>query len=579
MIIFVVICTLAAFLSPEQGQESRDVVWYSIVPPVLAISLAFLTRHVLLSLGVAVIAGGLLTSVTQSPLSGAAWLKGFESIGISLSGTVTNRSNLIILAFVPLIFIMIEVILASGGFKGIITWLMKFIKGGKSAQTTTALMGVICFIDDYANAIIVGSMMQPITDRYRISRAKLAFIVDSTSAPIAGLAVISTWISYETGLLAAVGSELGVDKSGYAMFFDALSYRFYCILMIVFVFMHILAGQDFGPMDSAEKRARGRNRTEENKTFLSKKIKNSNLNSQVAQKGKAINALIPLAGLIFFHIAGLWFDGTSKIEQDMLDWQNKSLTTTVENMPPMPVDIKNLSPASWIYWREVISNAQNSHLMLVRAALFGLILALFCGRFFGGLGLSAIYQCLWRGIKRAAIPIVILVLAWSLKNTCDTLETGRFLTTILAGKVSPYWFPPILFIVASVTSFATGTSYGTMAILIPTAIPVAFALDGGKYGMTTMISMGAVLDGAIFGDHCSPISDTTIMSSIGSSCDLMVHVRTQLPYSLFIAGLALVFAYVPSALGFGSGWSLSLAVSVMGCFFIILARSRKANIC
>ncbi len=579
VIIFGAICALAAALAPAEGQTDQSVVWYSIVPPVLAISLAFLTHHVLLSLGIAIIAGGLLTSVPQDPFSGAAWLEGFKSICLSLAGTVTNQSNLIILAFIPLIFIMIEVILASGGFKGIINRLMKFIRGRKSAQTTTALMGIICFIDDYANAIIVGSMMQPITDRYRISREKLAFIVDATSAPIAGLAVISTWISYEVGLLTAVGSQLGIDKSGYAMFFDALSYRFYCLLMIVFVFMHILIGRDFGPMRLAQNRTQRKDLSENETDTSSKRIINSTSQSTIPKKDRAINALIPLAGLVLFHMTGLWLDGTSKLKQDMLDWQAQSLTTAVENMPAKPVDIETLSPASWVYWREVISNAHNSHLMLVRAALFGLILALLCGRFFSGLQLSAMYRCFQRGLKRAAIPVVILILAWSLKSTCDSLKTGQFLTTILAGKVSPYWFPPVLFLVASITSFATGTSYGTMAILIPTAIPVAFALDGDTYGLTTMICLGAVLDGAIFGDHCSPISDTTIMSSIASSCDLMEHVRTQLPYSLFVAGMALLFAYLPSALGLGAGLSFGLAVLVMGCFFIFLAQYQKTNVC
>jgi Na+/H+ antiporter NhaC len=233
------------------------------------------------------------------------------------------------------------------------------------------------------------------------------------------------------------------------------------------------------------------------------------------------------------------------------------------------------SLVSLTYWRDVIGNAGNSPLVLAFAGLYGLTLALFCAWFFGSLKIPVIFTCFRKGIKRAAIPFVILILAWSLKRTCDSLKTGEFLTTVLAGKVSPYWFPPVLFLVASVTSFATGTSYGTMAILIPTAIPVAFALDGNSYGLTTMISLGAVLDGAIFGDHCSPISDTTIMSSIASSCNLIDHVRTQLPYSLFVGVLALLFAYLPSALGLASGWSFILAISVMVCFFIILARCKK----
>ncbi|MHC4168056.1 MAG: Na+/H+ antiporter NhaC family protein [Planctomycetota bacterium] len=161
--------------------------------------------------------------------------------------------------------------------------------------------------------------------------------------------------------------------------------------------------------------------------------------------------------------------------------------------------------------------------------------------------MPVIIHCFKRGVRRAMIPFAILILAWSLKNCCDDLRTGEFLATILAGRVPSYLFPPILFLVASVTSFATGTSYGTMAILMPTAIPIAFAIDGQAYGLTTMISLGAVLDGSIFGDHCSPISDTTIMSSIASSCNLIDHVRTQLPYSLFVAALALLCAYLPSA--------------------------------
>jgi len=521
--------------------------------------------------------GGLLTGVPQAPLSAAGWFEGFKTAGIFVADAVTNKTNLQILAFIPPIFVMIEILVASGGFKGVIVWLLKWVKGRKSAQAATALMGILCFIDDYTNAIIVGSMMQPITDRFRVSREKLAFLVDATSAPIAGLAVVSTWIAYEVSLLGAVGQELGIEKSGYSMFFDALSFRFYCLLMIVFVFVHILTGRDFGPMKRSESLAKTGGPPEEGQTSSPKVTTDSRPATAAQESGRALNALLPLAGLLLFHITGLWFDGTSKLEKDMLEWQANSLTTIAENMPAKPVDIEALSPTSWVYWREVIGHAHNSPLVLACAALFGLTLALLCARLSGSLDISILYRCFRRGIRRAAIPIVILILAWSLKNCCDSLKTGKFLTTILADRVSPYWFPPILFLVASLTSFATGTSYGTMAILIPTAIPVAFALDGQAYGLTTMISLGAVLDGAIFGDHCSPISDTTIMSSIASSCDLIEHVRTQLPYSLFVAGLALLCAYLPSAFGLAPGWSFALAVLVMACFFVALSRRKQAR--
>jgi len=416
----------------------------------------------------------------------------------------------------------------------------------------TALMGILCFIDDYTNAIIVGSMMQPITDRFRVSREKLAFLVDATSAPIAGLAVISTWIAYEVGLLTQIAEELKIGRSGYSLFFDALSFRFYCLLMIAFVFLHIIMGRDFGPMKTAEDSAKAKGPGENSQAGPSQNTPDSSPPAVAQQSPRAIKALVPLGGLILFHITGLWVDGGGPA----LLRQGGSLL-------------------NWVYWRDVISAAENTHLILDYAALFGLALALLCSQLFGSLSMPVIINCFKRGIKRAMIPFVILILAWSLKNCCDSLKTGEFLTTILAGRVSPHWFPPAVFLVASVTSFATGTSYGTMAILIPTAIPVAFALDGNSYGLTTMISLGAVLDGAIFGDHCSPISDTTIMSSIASSCDLMHHVRTQLPYSLFVAALALLFAYLPSAFGLAPGWSFTLAILVMGCFFIFLFRTNQ----
>ena len=544
-----VACFLAICFAPLCEQNSQAAIWHSLIPPLLAIVLAFLTHHVLASLGFAIVVGGLLTAVPEAPLSAAAWLEGLRRVCVYVIDTAANTTNLQILAFIPPIFVMVEIIIASGGFIGIIVWFLARVKSRKSAQLATAAMGVLCFIDDYASAIIVGSMMQPITDRFRVSREKLAFLVDATSAPISGLAVVSTWIAYEVGLFTDVSQKLGMGKTGYSMFFDALSFRFYCLLMIAFVFMHIITGRDFGPMKAAEDRAKGNAKTGDSNTSSSKAVGNSGPPPVVELSGRAINALLPLGGLILFHITGLWIDGNG------------------------PAKISQVGMLfSWVYWREVISSAQHSHIILFCAASFGVTLALLCGRLSGSLRISTLPGCLYRGIKRAAMPSMILILAWSLKNCCDSLGTGEFLIRLLAGRVSPCWFPPILFVVACVTAFATGTSWGTMAILIPTAIPIAFALDGRVYGLTTMISLGAVLDGAIFGDHCSPISDTTIISSTASSCELIQHVRTQLPYSLLVAGLVLVCGYVPSAAGLPARWSLGLAICVLLGFFVAFAR-------
>jgi len=255
--------------------------------------------------------------------------------------------------------------------------------------------------------------------------------------------------------------------------------------------------------------------------------------------------------MIFLHVLLLWWTG-----QGWAKLQAGQLIT------------------SWIYWREVISDVPNSSLVLVYSSSFGLALAVLMAVVCDRLSIGRILAAMAAGARKGLLPSVILVLAWSLKNCCDGLSTGDYLSSLLVGTVAPIWFPVLLFIVASITSFATGTSWGTMAILIPTAIPVAFALDGNAYGLITMISLGAVLDGAIFGDHCSPISDTTIISSLSCQCDLMQHVRTQLPYCIWVAALALACGYLPAALGMKWIWSIAMAlVPMLGVFW--WARARK----
>ncbi len=300
--------------------------------------------------------------------------------------------------------------------------------------------------------------------------------------------------------------------------------------------------RDFGPMKTAEKKAE----SIEDKSN-SEKSTDLGVTEQHECPPRAISALLPLSGLIIFDLTGLWLSGGG------------------------PAELKaGASVLDWTYWRNVITNVDNTTIILVYAASFGLILALICAHFFASMNLSTVGKCFRAGFKKSLIPIIILTLAWSLKNCCDALNTDTFLASLLVENLSPYWFPALLFVTASVVSFAIGTSYGTMAILIPTAIPIAFALDGQMYGPITIISFGSVLDGAIFGDHCSPISDTTILSSISSSCPLMRHVRTQLPYSLFVAALALICGYIPGGFGLAPKWSIILAVLLMLSFFIVL---------
>jgi len=525
--------------------------WYSVVPPLLAICAAFVAQRVAVSLGLAILVGGLLTQWPHLTQGLQPWLAaGKAALGfvtqefnpVKTSGQIAVPESIFILGFVVVIFAMIEILVQAGGFNGVVRILLRFVKTRRSAEFVCAVFGISCFIDDYTNAIVVGSAMRPITDRYGVSREKLAFLVDATSAPIAGLAVISTWIAYEVGLFTDVAAQLKIEQSGYGMFFDALGYRFYCVFMILFVFMHVLFGRDFGPMKAAQK-AHVSGTTPELEQVQQ---------APPTRQGRARSALVPLLGLIVFHLSALWVagDGLEKLHAGM-------------------------RASSWSYWRDTISDVPSSSRILFYSSCMGTGMALLCVRLWERQSWRDIMHSLLSGAKKGLLPVKILVLAWSLKNCCNALHTGEFLASMLVGSLSAVWFAPLVFVVASLTSFATGTSYGTMAILIPTAIPVAFALDGHMYGVTTMIALGAVLDGAIFGDHCSPISDTTILSSISSQCDLLQHVKTQMPYSLLVACLALGCGYLPSARGLGWTGCMGLAGGAMVGLILLIRLSNR----
>jgi Na+/H+ antiporter NhaC len=540
-LVLVLICGAMVGFVPHDRVTGH---WTSTLPPLLAIVLAWVTQNVYLSLGIAIGVGGLLTQGTALLSGLGPWLTGLWTSLQVIGGVIRPwapgggiAENMWILGFVFIIFAMVEVLIASGGFLGVIRLLLPFIRGRRSAEFMTALMGLAVFIDDYTNSIVVGSAMRPIGDRFRVSREKLAFLVDGTSAPIAGLSVISTWIAYEVSLFTKVAAHEGIDKSGYAMFFDALQYRFYCILMLLFVFIHILLDADFGPMRRAQQL---------------RQVGDNGDREHVALTGRARCALVPLGGLLLFHFTALWCTGGG--------WARYRAGG---------------SPASWIYWRETIAAVPSSSLVLLWSSTFGLVLALLAAACWGGKSREVILAAVRSGLRKGLVPAAILTLAWSIKGCCDMLETGTFLSSLLVGTLNPVYFPALVFLVACLTSFSTGTSYGTMAILIPTAIPVALGLDGGQYGLITVISLGAVLDGAIFGDHCSPISDTTILSSMSTGCDLMQHVRTQLPYGLLVAALALTCAYIPGARGLSSFVGLGLALVLMVLVLLTLRFFRQ----
>ena len=542
-LIFIGLCLIFQWRA-GQVSGAETLLWYSIIPPLLAVTLAIVTARLFPSLCIAVGVGLVLSwyqkgATPSGFLTEAVWFVRAVSVG----NDGIDLFNFWVVLFVFLIMATISVVVASGGIGGVVVWLSQFAKGPRSSQFITGLMGIVIFIGDYSNAMLVGPTMRPLTDHHRVSREKLAFLVDSTSAPIAGLAFVSTWIGYEVGLFEDISGTLGLGRDGYSMFFDALSFRFYCVLTIIFVIVNAISGRDYGAMHQAETRARETGDiAAPDAQALGHAGSFTSLPNAVVQPFSAVLPLLTLFGLL---LGGFWIDGngTGSI---------LSLTS----------------------WRNALSEANNV-MVLACAAASAFVVSIICARWLSKLRFSEIAPVVWNGIKGSLTPLSILLLAWGLKASCDRLMTGDFLATMLSDVVSPLWFPIFVFICGAVTSFATGTSWGTMAILIPTAIPVAFSLDGDSYGLTIIICLGAVLDGAIFGDHCSPLSDTTILSSIASSCDPLHHVRTQLPYSLTVASIALFCGYLPAALGISSGVGIAGGTAVIILLLFGVARKPK----
>ncbi len=525
--------------------------WYSILPALLAITLAFVTGNLFLSLITAVVAGALLVQVPADPGAVGSYGEAVVYMALLAWESLADKNNLMILGFVTFILSMLSVVLASGGFHAFMGFMSRWIRGPKSAQLATYFLGLLLFIDDYANTMVVGTTMREITDRYKISREKLAFLVDATSAPIAGLAIVSTWIGYEVGLFQEIANKYGLPLDGYAIFFEALPFRFYCGMMLLFVFALLVWDLDFGPMRRADRRARETGHViDPNSRPLTAKTFEKAVMSPGVRPSLWLS-LFPIGLLIGLIFAGLYIDGGG-LAGPALGF---------------------LSPARW---NEVIRQSENSIFILLVSSFVVSIVVVSLAILVSKNQPRNVAMAYFKGFKSSALPVAILILAWSLKTICENLETGPFLTGLMQGQVSPVFLPAMVFVIAALTAFATGTSWGTMAILIPTVAPVALEMGGGSLPMLVMC-LAAILDGAIFGDHASPISDTTIMSSIASECDLMDHVRTQLPYALLIGTFALLGGYIPAALGLAPGlvWSI-FAISLVGCGLSVRYLFRKA---
>jgi Na+/H+ antiporter NhaC len=530
---------------------------WALLPPLLAILLAFLLRGTLLALTAGVLLGSAMIASDQGSVFSL-----FEVAiqDILFDQILTERFNQYILGFVLLLSSTVAVVTRMGGIEGMVQVLLRFAKSSRSVQAVAYALGLGIFFDDYANTIIVGNSCGPLFDRKRVSRAKLAYIVDSTAAPIAGIAILSTWVAYQISTYAPQLPTVGIEASqGYAIFLETIPYRFYCMLAIVMVGLVIWMQRDFGPMKAIERAARKGN---DPSTMERNDGPEAMTSAKPGVPARWFNGVLPLALMIFGTAGLIYAFGANAV---------RAAAETGD-----PESLEAIASGGFVWIRTVLGASDST------AAIFYGSLAAFALAMFMAVGQRLLTP------KEASITasrglgalikdaVLILLLAWSIGAVCTELGTATYLVAAFQGSISGAWLPIILFLASCFVAFATGSSWTTMAIMQPNVVLLAYQLgEDTPYGphVLLVMSIGAVLEGAIFGDHCSPISDTTILSSAASKCNHIVHVRTQAPYALVTAFVAITVCYLPVAL-FGSPWwvSLSLGIIALWAFLRVVAK-------
>lgn len=560
------------YSDPEgQAQLTHIPLWLSILPPLVAIGLALLLQEVIISLFVGLWMGAFIAG-------GMRW-NSFTYYFESLFSTVTdyiilalnNPGHLSVITFSLLIGGMVAIISKNGGMAGVVIQLSKYARSKRSTQFVTWLLGVAIFFDDYANTLIVGNTMKAVTDRFRISREKLAYIVDSTAAPIAAVAFITTWIGAELGYIeSGIGiiSDWERTETPYSIFLQSLKYSFYPILTLAFILMLIYQKRDYGPMWQAEEKAD--KSTESQQALLADEQTEEDLSPLPSAGRNPWDAILPILAVIGVTILGLWQTGIQSTweELSVIDASIRPGTSSVwQNMNILWSE----SPGFMMKIGKIIGNA-DSYLGLLWGSLMGVILAILLSAFRKSMKLTEGIQWMTTGFKTMLPAILILTMAWSLAITTEELQTADFLAGLVADSLNPYFLPPIVFILSALIAFSTGSSWSTMAILFPIAIPTAWAVSMGA-GLPPDLAyqillnvIATVLAASVLGDHCSPISDTTILSSLATGCNHIQHVRTQLPYALTVGLVSLICVFLATWLG--GSWAISFSL-LIGALIIL----------
>jgi Na+/H+ antiporter NhaC len=535
-------------LEVSAGQETTSVElrvmpgWVSLLPAFTAIAVALIIRSVVPALLLGLWIGA--TALHSFTLKGAG-VGLLDTFQVFVTGALANEDHAAVILFTMMIGGMVGIITRNGGMMSVVRMVVSRAKTAIGAQVAVWLMGLMIFFDDYANTLVVGNTARPITDQLNISREKLAYIVDSTAAPVVSIALITTWIGYEVSLIddALQGIEQLADVPAYAIFLQSIPYSFYPILAIAFVLMVAATGRDMGPMYKAEVRAR-KGKVSSEQDDGADAMNSEALEPKEDVPPRAFNAFVPIIVLIVALLGGLVVTGEGNTIKDI---------------------IGDADPYKAMMWASFIGALTAAGMTIGQRIL----------------NTHETVDAWYGGARATLFGMIVLVLAWSMSDVTAALNAKGYLISILGESLPAAWVPAAVFVLAAITAFSTGTSWGTMGILVPLVVPLAWAVMSVN-GMTAAGDMhilysavACVLAGAVWGDHCSPISDTTVLSSIASGCNHIEHVRTQLPYAMLVGVVAILFGTVPG--GYGVPPWVSLLVGGIILYVVLRLRGRQAD--
>jgi Na+/H+ antiporter NhaC len=513
--------------------------WLSLLPSLLAIGAALLLRQVIPALLLGVWSAAFLTYGLSIE---GIWLGFFDVGGVFVLGALYDKGHLSVIVFSLLIGGLVGIISKNGGMAGIVRSVSGFANSQKRGQLATAFLGTAIFFDDYANTLVVGNTMRAITDRLKISREKLAYIVDSTAAPVASIAIVTTWIGFQVGLIdQSISTIPEISQSAYSIFLSSIPFSFYSIFAILFVYLIAISGRDFGPMYKAEIQARREERIPDSELVIAENSPDMQPNA------KAYLAAIPLLVLIFGTFAGIYVTGRGAGS-----------------------DAQSL--------QDIIGNG-DAYLAMIWASSLAVLVATILTLARRSLSLPQTLDAFLEGVKSLIFAMLVLTLAWALSGANEVIQTANFLSANLADSIAPALFPVTIFVLAALMAFATGSSWAVMGIMVPLVVPLAWAVLSSSTGAGEPIpmyilysSVAALLSGSVWGDHCSPISDTTILSSMASGCDHIEHVRTQLPYAVVVSIIAILIGVIPSGYGLSPWISLLFGGALMAGLLFLLGK-------